>query len=341
MLFLDRLLKRDTLEIRVAMVGPRRAGKTSMLSAMFERFENALLAEKVADKVCLAADPDTADVLSANYTELIRTIREGGNIAGAITGDSEAHSYGFDLKRRRDDQDVQIRLSFQDYPGGWLMAGERDASDSNYRKVVEFIREAQILLVAVDAPYLMEDGGRWHTRRNLPELVANTVRTAWRADDPTPRTVLLVPIKCEKYDRTAVGHSALVESTRRGYGELLDHLGTLPRCAVVCAPAQTTGCIAFDHFLPMEDGDEIPAPVFTMPKELEARGYNPKDCSQALRWSLVYALKRYVKEGEDGIAGKVRTFFKLDRKFTEGADIIGSGCRGTVFQTMKGGGGTA
>ena len=341
MQLLGRLLKRDTLEIRVAMVGPRRAGKTSMLSAMFERFENALIAEKVADKVFLAADSDTAEVLSANYTELIRVIREGGNIAGAITGDSEAHAYGFDLKKRRDDKDVQIRLSFQDYPGGWLMAGERDASDSNYRKVVEFIRDAQILLVAVDAPYLMEEDGKWHARRNLPELVANTVRTAWRADDPTPRTVLLVPIKCEKYDSTASGRTALVEATRRGYAALLDHLGSLTRCAVVCAPAQTTGCIAFDHFLPMEDGDEVPAPVFAMPEEFGARGYNPKDCSQALRWSLVYALKRYVKEGGDGIAGKVRTFFKLDRKFAEGADIIGAGCRGTVFQAMNGKGGAS
>ncbi len=332
---LEKVLPRDTLEIRVAMLGPRRAGKTSVLSAMFERFENSLLVEKVSDQMALSADPDTADVLSENYSELISAIRAGGNIAGAITGDSEARSYGFDLKRRRSDEKVQIRLSFQDYPGGWLSAGARDAADPDYAKVLAFVRDAQVLLIAVDAPYLMEEGGRWHEARNIPSHVAATVRAAWPASDSTPRLVVLVPIKCEKYDRTPDGHRALVEATRAGYAGLLAHLDALPRCAVVCAPAQTTGCVTFDHFTPMQPGDSIPSPVFTMPDRFEDRAYCPKDCSQTLRFCLVYALNRYVKDGGDGFAGKVRSFLKLDRKFEEGARILAAGCRGTFFQTMK------
>lgn len=336
--FLNKFLKRETLEIRVAMLGPRRAGKTSMLSAMFERFENALIAEQVSDKVWLTADPDTSKVLSDNYKELIETIRQGGNIAGAITGDSEAHAYGFDLKKKASDDQVQIRLRFQDYPGGWLMAGERDPDNPDYKQVVSFVREAQVLLVAVDAPYLMEDGGKWHERRNLPSLVAKTVREAWSTSGETPRTVLLVPIKCEKYDKSADGRKALVEATRNGYSELLAHLSNMPRCAVICVPAQTTGCVKFDHFQPMLAGDEIPSPIFSMPEKFEDRGYNPKDCSQALRFSLVYALNRYVKEGKKGFGGAIRNFFKLDRKFAEGAEILGAGCRGTVFQKINKGG---
>ena len=339
MAFLDQFLNRETLEIRVAMLGPRRAGKTSMLSAMFERFENSLMAEQVSDKVWLSADADTAQVLSVNYRELIDTIQRGGNIAGAITGDSEAHAYGFDLKKKHGDKKVQIRLVFQDYPGGWLMAGDRDTRDPDYSRVRQFVREAQVLLVAVDAPYLMEEDGKWHERRNLPGLVARTVRDAWPESDDTPRTVLLVPIKCEKYDNAPDGHKLLVEATRQGYGELLRHLERMRRCAVVCVPAQTTGCVVFDHFLPVEGEDDIPAPVFSMPEKFEDRGYNPKDCSQALRYSLVYALNRYVKEGQEGWVGKLRKAFKLDRNFAEGAEILGSGCRGTVFQKIKRGNG--
>lgn len=332
---LEKVLPRDTLEIRVAMLGPRRAGKTSVLSAMFERFENALLAEKVSDQMSLSADPETEDVLSENYSELISAIRAGGNIAGAIIGDSEARSYGFALKRRRSDKDVQIRIAFQDYPGGWLSAGAQDPSNPDYVKVLSFVREAQILLVAVDAPYLMEENGHWHEARNIPAHVASTVREAWPAADDTPRLVVLVPIKCEKYDRAPDGRRALVEATRAGYAGLLAHLQTLPRCAVVCAPAQTTGCVVFDHFAPMQPGDTIPSPVFSMPERFEDRAYSPKDCSQTLRYCLVYALNRYVKDGGNGFAGKVRTFFKLDRKFSEGAKILASGCHGTFFRTMK------
>lgn len=336
---LEKILKQNPLEIHVAMLGPRRAGKTSMLSAMYERFENALIAEQVAGKVWMTADADTSKTLSANYMELIDTIVKGGNIAGAITGDSEAHAYRFALKKNASVPEAQIRLLFQDYPGGWLMAGANNPGDSDYAKVLDFVRNSQILLVAVDAPYLMEDGGKWHDRRNLPSLIAKTVREAWATSDETPRTVLLVPIKCEKYDKTPDGRCALINATKNGYSELLSVLATMPRCAVICVPAQTTGCVIFDHFQPISADDEIPSPVFSMPSKPDDRKYNPKDCSQALRFSLVYALNRYIKEGKVGLGGAIRNFFKLDRKFAEGAEILGAGCRGTVFQKINKGGG--
>ena len=331
----DKFFSRETLEIRVAMLGPRRAGKTSMLSAMFERFENALMAERIADLMALSADTKTAAALAANYSELIRIINEGGNVAGAITGDSEAHSYGFDLKRSPSSKDVQIRLSFQDYPGGWLMAGLRNPAEPQYRTVVDYVRNAHVLLAAVDTPYLMEENGRWHERRNMPGHVAATVKAAWRENDDTPRMVILVPIKCEKYDSDKVARAALVEATRSGYSELIDYLDTLPRCAVLCAPAQTTGCVNFDHFAPMQPGDELPAPVFSMPEKFEDRAYRPKDCSQTLRYCLVYALQRYDKEGGVGLGGRIRKILKLDRKFKEGAEVLAAGCHGTFFRTMR------
>lgn len=328
---IDKLVSRDTLEIRVAMVGPRRAGKTSMLSAMYERFENALISEGVSDQVALSADADTMQILSANYKELIRVIKSGKNIAEAITGDSEARSYSFDLKRSRNTTDIQIHLSFQDYPGGWLMAGARDPSNKDYQRVLSFIKNAHVLLVAVDAPYLMEEEGKWHEQRNMPNLVARTVKESWATSDETPRMVIFVPIKCEKYDTTNLGRKNLVGRVREGYTELITHLATMPCCAVLCAPAQTTGCVTFDHFLYDEDG-ALPTPVFSMPED---RGYRPRDCSQTLRYCLVYALKRYVKDAGMGVVGHIREFFKLDRNFVDAAKILAAGCRGTFFQTMN------
>lgn len=328
---IDRVVTRKTAEIRIAMLGPRRAGKTSMLTAMYERFENALIAEKVANQVFLEADENTKKVLSANFAELRRIIEEGGNVSEAITGDSEARTYSFDLKRSRASRDTQIRLIFQDYPGGWLVSGANDASNYEYKKVLSFVRDANVLLVAVDAPYLMEHAGVWHERRNLPKLIAKTVSEAWGSVDATPRMIILVPIKCEKYDKNDEQRKQLIEATRTGYSDLISNLSGLPHCAVICVPAQTTGCVTFDSFRETEDGS-IPAPVFTMPEE---RGYNPRDCSQTLRYCLVYALNRYVKDAGVGWAGRVREFFKLDQNFVVAARILASGCRGVFFQTMK------
>lgn len=327
---LKSIIRPDTLDIRVAMLGPRRAGKTSMLSAMYERFENSLLVERIADDIHLSADSATAKALSANYLELIRVIQAGEPVAQAITGDSEAKSYLFELKRSRADARPQIRLAFQDYPGGWLTAGQRDPADPGYQKVLGFVREAHILLVAVDAPYLMEDGGRWHDARNLPLHVLRTVQAAWPAGDPTPRYVLFVPIKCEKYD--IADRKGLVEATRAGYADLVAYLGTLPQCGVVCTPAQTTGCVRFSRFLPLQPGESLPAPEFVVPRDA---GYAPRDCGQALRYCLFYALNRFCRDNSQGFPGKIRGFFKLDRHFQEAARKLIAGCHGTIFVPMR------
>ena len=57
-------LSGDTCEIKVAMLGPRRAGKTSMLTAMYERFEQSLLQESIARELKITPDEYTMDVWS-------------------------------------------------------------------------------------------------------------------------------------------------------------------------------------------------------------------------------------------------------------------------------------
>lgn len=330
--FLQKVLKQDVLEINVAMLGPRRAGKTSMLTAMYERFENALLTERISEQMALSADPNTVQTLGDNYRKLISQIREGKDIAEAIIGDSDARSYQFELKRPGAADEVQIRLTFQDYPGGWLMSGRSNKADPNYQQVLSFVKKSEIVLVAVDAPYLMEADGAYHKRRNIPDLIADTINDAWGDDDANPHMVILVPIKCEKYDST--DRTGLIEATRNGYSELLSCCQRIHKCAVICAPAQTTGCVKFDHFAPMDADDDIPSPVFSMPKSSDERGYNPRDCSQTLRYCLVYTLKRFVKMGEQGTKGMLRKFFKLDGNFVKAAEILAAGCRGVFFKTM-------
>ena len=331
---IGNLISRDECEIRIAMLGPRRAGKTSMLTAMYERFENALLAEKVSDCISLTADRDTEEILTRNYEELERLIRSGGSVSEAIVGDAEAKEYRFYIKRSSKEEKVQVGLTFQDYPGGWLMAGAVDPDSEEYRRVLKYVKDSHVLLVAIDTPYLLECEGAFQERRNMAHLVAQTVKASWDEFDDTPRMVLLVPIKCEKYDTDAPSRKALVKAVRQSYAELLSFLDKMPRCAVICAPAQTTGCVKFERFDNVDAAGDLPSPVFTMPSELSERKYQPRDCSQALRFSLVYAIQQYVKAGSKGFLGGVRQFFKLDREFVEAAERLACGCKGTFFRAM-------
>ena len=212
------------------------------------------------------------------------------------------------------------------------MSGRNNKTDSNYQQVLSFVQKSEIVLVAVDTPYLMEANGTYHQRRNIPELIADTINDAWKNDDSTPRMVILVPIKCEKYDLS--DRTELINATKLGYSKLLSYCQNFYKCAVVCAPAQTTGCVKFDHFAPLDSDEEIPSPVFSMPQSKEERGYNPRDCSQTLRYCLVYTLNRFVKIGEQGAKGMLRKFFKLDDNFVNAARILAAGCKGTFFKTM-------
>ena len=125
-------LSGDTCEIKVAMLGPRRAGKTSMLTAMYERFEQSLLQESIAQELKIIPDDNTMRVLLQNYKELSDVIMKGGNISSAILGDSEEHDYSFAIKNRAQGENGKTlaQITFKDYPGGWLTGEKSSGKDA-------------------------------------------------------------------------------------------------------------------------------------------------------------------------------------------------------------------
>jgi len=326
-------LSGDICEIKVAMLGPRRAGKTSMLTAMYERFEQSLLQENIEQELKIVPDRNTMSVLMNNYKELADVIMKGGNISSAILGDSEEHEYTFAVKNKGQETTGKTlaKIVFKDYPGGWLTS-DRDSAD--YKKVISFLREAHIVLVAVDTPYLMEENGQYNDLRNMPEHIKNTLQEAWFGATDVPRAVILVPIKSEKYLQDKEKSFSLEKSVREKYASLLEYLDGLKKCLVVYSPIQTTGCITFSHFV-QDAGSPLPSPVFALPEKQELRKYMPRDCAQPLRYCLLFAISYFKNQHLANWRGKIVSFLRLDKNFVDAAEKIAAGCSATIIQPLN------
>lgn len=336
--FVQQWVQDQQITMRVSMLGATGTGKTTMLTAMYERLQNSNLSVRLRDKVEIITDQATQMVLDTTYKNLVETIREGRPISRAITGTRQDVTFTFNI-RKPGSQRSSILMQFHDYPGQWIQWGRDNPNDYNeeYKAVIEYVKSANVILVAVDTPYLVEENGQYHKARNMPTLMAEVVKDAWKPDDGVPRMIMLVPIKCEKYFTDNDSRERLAERVKQGYGELLEYARELPLCAVYCAPARTTGCVTFDKFGDCDENDDVPPATYKYPDNPADRTYSSVDCAQTLRYCLSLALKIHDRAQQDGglITQILTSLFGLDRGFKDGLGILTRGCHAVTFQNMR------
>ena len=225
----EALIRGGSVDISVVMLGARGAGKTSMLTAMYERFCESRMDASYNGNIVIWADAFTKARMGTYYRKLRELAESRESVEQAIPGDSVANCYRYYVSSDLKDEAPrhQLSVSFTDYPGEWLSEG-----NENYGQVVDYIKTANVLLVAVDAPYLMEEEGVYHNKRNLPDVICKIVREAWGDNMHTRRMVLFVPIKCEKYHALKDGKKRVLDEVRRGYGSLIKELQRQKYCGV-------------------------------------------------------------------------------------------------------------
>lgn len=307
------------LTMRVCMLGARGVGKTSVITSLY----NSQKAAVAGTQLFLVADGDTQAILE-NKKNLLMGMFTGLHDEGdlvtesGLPGDSGESlfqfTYGMNTER------INIDLEIRDYPGEYL----RSEADT----VAAYIREADAVIVAIDAPCLMEADGRYHGGKNRPELVTDFLREHLASDGE--KLVLLVPLKCEKYYR----EGRIDEVTKRveaEYAGLISHLkglrndetGKRSVCCVI-APIQTLGSVVFESFQTGPDGaveeistkDGLPLPAKINYRYAAANAaYEPKYCEQPLFYLLAFVSMQYRQAQEQkntgGILNKLREALRL------------------------------
>lgn len=235
-------------EYKIALVGPTRVGKTSLISAILAEAQTALAGTPASMK----AQGSTFARISNNVNELAGALAHGEFRPDAIQGStSELNIYELALEVGKSKLPIRIL----DYPGGWL--SDR-GPDSEWEKCEEWINQSSVLILPVDAVVAMqcataEEGTACRLRLRIDQVTQ--VAREWakaRAVAKAPGTVILVPVKCETY---LVAPGASRTTAERLQRRLLDELYEDMFAALAAelndnnlisayyAPVNTIGCV--------------------------------------------------------------------------------------------------
>lgn len=313
--FADRL-NPATTSLRVSMLGPSGVGKTSMLATMYDQMERVIVGEDLQ----IAPSAEDADELDRKVAQLQRMFASDGlkpDMSAGIAGTGDWRAFDFSLGRRG--KKPSLRLEFIDYPGGWIEDG---AAPQQREMVRGLLRDSDAILIPIDTPALMERNGLWHRSRNRPDFIYNLLQLALE-ELPSPRLIILAPIRCERYVREGRAQSALVERVVQGYDKLLGHLafGRLKDLvAVTVTPIQTVGGLEY-HGSPKDRY----MPVFR--KIQPDAQYSPVDTEQPLRFVLRFALRMHKDRRDASYFRMMRQLLGSDKYLLDAASAFAQGCK--------------
>lgn len=321
-------LKGKDLELNVTMMGGRRCGKTSVLAAMEDCFQKTIY--KDTNIVCYSEDETTLHTLRAKKAELDAyfTDRKGRSFQPDSTPTSEVACYSFYIGLRgngRKKEDGRIHVNFYDYPGEWLVNHQDDLN--------EIVEKSRILLIAVDTPYLLEEGGKFNRLRNNCDDVSNAIIRSGFADKG-PGMILFVPLKCEKYrtplNRHSPGPKEVRAAVEKSYEHLIDYVKRSGECFAAITPIFTLGDAVFSDFARDDSGDiimngGIPQQANYIFTDEAGNAPRPQFCEQPLYYVLAYTLimaKKSKDKKRGPFAGVLNLFQEAILHWTPAKDYL-------------------
>jgi hypothetical protein len=297
-------------ELKITMLGGRGVGKTSILTALYEQFASTI------GKVGLQLTPDDESInLLQTRLEQLKALLDDFEATGGLEGDENPQSFKFDLGKKA--ARPSLKLVFQDFPGGYL--------NQNPQFVKQAMTDCIAVLIAIDAPALMEARSKWNEMINKPKQITNFFQQTY-VELQEPRLVIFVPVRCEKYLQNEKDANDLLHQIKDKYAELLELFNSENlRNKVVCVvtPVQTVGTVVFSR---IEEKDK--RPYFHFRKISHDAEYKPQDSDQALLYILSFILKlRYDKTW--GVVKFFQNLFGLDNFLLEAASNSVKECKST------------
>lgn len=296
-------------EINVLMLGGKRCGKTTVLASMIGEINKALAGTSLSIDV----DEQTKQKLIQARESIEKKMEDFKKPLTRVEVDdnqTDAKSpYSFRLNVDRKGISFQI----YDIPGEWL-------TNDKQEEVKELVAESQVILIAIDTPYLFskmtEKGyGIYHEEYNKPLEIANFFKESLSVQDVQDRMILFVPIKCERYYHLTYTPQLniskrnymqeLVSAVSSGYRDLLMYLRStaalVNNCTLAITPILSAGGIDFVRFRTDEKTGKIVS-LYQEPEFLREngheQGYKPKFCEQPMIYTLVYILMQALEQGK-------------------------------------------
>ncbi|MGI0482966.1 hypothetical protein ACN4EE_19550 [Geminocystis sp. CENA526] len=316
---LQPLVKKQTL--KVTMLGHSGVGKTSLLCAMYDQFDQIIGKTNLQ----LTPDHDTKTILDQRLKQLKESAQQNSiKIRGGLENTTTARTYNFDLGKTG--QSPSLELQFQDYHGGYILRKKET--------VINYIKESVAIIIAIDTPALMENNSRWHEELNQPQIIYDLFKSGF-AELDSPKLVIFAPVKCEKYLRKSNDEEELVTKIQKKYSNLLNFFcsdALVPYVAAVMTPVETLGSVDFAYI----EEDENGQPIWFFRKSDPNELYKPKNSDQPLRYLLRFLLKLHLQKRKMSFIELIFIMMERDKTFLNAMSEFSNGCKNnrafTVFQ---------
>ena len=294
------------ISLKVCMMGPRAVGKTSILASIFHETDSKL----VSSSLNFSPIGDTVNKLKKQYEELYGIFENVTDVMdkprGGIHASDTTQDFHFTLGLKQQQPSVDIDMT--DFPGEFL-----EPTHVRHADVKQFIRESQVIMIAVDTVHLMEEEGTFNENRNQSAyLCEKIIHELKELETKDTKIILFVPLKCEKYmyelrmdevaSKVCAAYAPLLETIAEDDDYHFDK-----RIAAAITPIATLGGIVFSHFEKNEDGNIITedtdngCPAETCYKfYAPAPRYAPCFCVQPLYYLIAFAIGRYKSQQKGG-----------------------------------------
>lgn len=288
----------ETPTLNATMMGPRAVGKTSLMASIFSETRDTV----AGAGVYFRPSPATGAMLTKKKLQLQSIISNRSSIqdfpqTGAIEATSEETTFSFEMGRVGRAHTVNINI--KDFPGEYLV--------SQPEKVEGFVMESHVVMIAIDTPYLMEEGGIYNEMKNEVQLVTSFLSKNREAIKD--KMILLIPLKSERYFHD----NKLDELNRKVKRAYADLVSLCRECNIACAitPIQTLGSVEFDRFV---DNSMALGGITKVSKYRfcgETPKFAPMFCVQPLYYQLTYAANQYewLTHQPRGVLERIRNSF--------------------------------
>ncbi len=194
---------------------------------------------------------------------------------------------------------------------------------------IQQLNECDAVVIPIDATALMQKNtgmvnyteiGTWHEEKNNSELITQLLKNAY-TNVQSPRLVILAPVKCETYTRTARDADNLLSHVKIGYSKLIDFFKSdslINKVTVVITPVQTIGNVVYAYH--KTDKDDFTQ--FEYYKTPINAPYDPKYGEQPLRYILLFLMNVFLEKKKAILQQQKQELENLENQLSEEKDKL-------------------
>lgn len=303
---INEKLDGSTPILSICMMGPRSVGKTTVLTSIFSESQSQLCD---GSRLYLNALDNNTAKLNNYHTMLVDAVakKDAANLPASNV--MSKFLFGLGVVGRV----PSVKISIQDFPGEYLTSQKQSDRDEVYN----FMSKATVILIAIDTPYLMEDGGMYNNEKNKIDIVTHYIK-----DDSSlikDKLVLFVPLKCERY----IHEGRINEVSQKviaSYSELIFFFKN-NNIASFVTPIVTLGGMEFDKMVDAPLGISEVSRIAMYRSWDKLPEYRPLFCPQPLYYLLTYVASYYEWQNKqkkgfmDSILSSIYSYLKNDDDF--------------------------